>query len=373
MKPFPYNQPETFSVGHPALSPDGQILYFVSDMPGGYGQTDLYFSERQADGSWSKPVNAGATVNTPGKEVFPVVHQDGTLYFSSDEHLGMGGLDIFSAEGSRNTWQSVTNLHYPFNSPRDDFGLIFEKQGRNGYLSSNRGGDAGSDDIYQVKPIEVPCHLAGTTYMRTRDRNGRYLTEPVEGVTLEITLEGDASAAPFIIRSDKNGQFLFEVKANQTYLLKGSKKGFLNRTFQIMPDCRKITDTVRIEMIMERDTPNRPIVLDNIYYDLDKHDLRPEAIKELNKVVAMLRDNPTIRIELSSHTDSRESHKYNLMLSQLRAASAVKYIISQGIDSKRVVDKGYGETMLLNRCKDGVPCSEQQHQLNRRTEFRILK
>nr|WP_255478749.1 OmpA family protein [Rufibacter sp. XAAS-G3-1] len=126
-------------------------------------------------------------------------------------------------------------------------------------------------------------------------------------------------------------------------------------------------------MVLDRDTPNQPIVLENLYYDLDKHNLRPEAIAELDKVVGMLRDNPTIKIELSSHTDSRESHKYNLMLSQLRAASAVKYILSQGIDAKRVVDKGYGETKLLNRCKDGVPCPEEEHQLNRRTEFKIIK
>lgn len=373
VKPFAYNAPETFSVGHPSLSPDGKHLYFVSDMPGGFGQTDIYFSTRQADGTWSKPQNAGPTINTVGKEVFPVVHANGTLYFSSDEHLGMGGLDIFSAEGSQDQWQSVTNLQYPINSPRDDFGLVFEKEGQKGYLSSNRKGDSGSDDIYRFKPIDVPCNLAGTTFVRIRDRNGRYRTESVEGVILEVSPAGDSLTAPRKIFSDKNGRFLFDVRANQTYLVKGSKKGFLNKTFLVTPDCRKITDTVYIEMVMERDTPNRPIVIENIYYDVDQHTLRPEAIVELKKIVAMLRDNPTIRIELSSHTDSRESHRYNQMLSQLRAASAVKYIILQGIDPKRVVDKGYGETQLLNKCKDGVSCSEQQHQLNRRTEFKILK
>ncbi|WP_157593119.1 OmpA family protein [Rufibacter tibetensis] len=372
VKAFPFNQGESYSVGHPALSPDGQILYFVSDMPGGHGQTDIYFSERQKDGNWSTPVNAGPTINTSGKEVFPVVHADGTLYFSSDGHIGMGGLDIFSAEGSRASWTNIENLYYPFNSPRDDFGLIYEKDGKSGYLSSNREGDEGSDNIYRFKPTEIPCKLAGVTYVRVPSRNGRARQVPLGEVNLEVIVNGDTSS-PMQYESDANGRFLFAVNANQTYTIRGSKKGYLTRTFHVMPDCRKVTDTIQIEMVLDRDTPNRPIVLENIYYDLDKHTLRPESIVELDKVVGMLRDNPTIKIELSAHTDSRETHKYNMMLSQLRAASAVKYIISQGIDPKRVVDKGYGETKLLNRCKDGVPCSEDEHQLNRRTEFKIIK
>ncbi|WP_317195490.1 OmpA family protein [Rufibacter psychrotolerans] len=371
-KAFPFNQSESYSVGHPALSPDGRILYFASDMPGGYGQTDLYFSERQQDGSWSTPVNAGPVINTAGKEVFPVVHADGTLYFSSDGHLGMGGLDLFSAEGSRATWSPVENLYYPFNSPRDDFGLIYEKDGKSGYLSSNREGDTGSDNIYRFKPTEVPCKLSGITYARVPSRTGRARLERVGQVRLEITMNGDTANA-LVLETDARGQFLFQVKANQTYTIRGSKRGYLTQTFHIMPDCRVATDTVHIEMVMDRDTPNQPIVLENLYYDLDKHNLRPEAIIELDKVVSMLRDNPTIKIELSSHTDSRETHRYNLMLSQLRAASAVKYILSQGIAPERVVDKGYGETRLLNRCKDGVPCSEEEHQLNRRTEFKIIR
>ncbi|MFC6996364.1 OmpA family protein [Rufibacter roseus] len=373
VKPFTFNKGDSYSVGHPALSPDGQVLYFASDMPGGFGQTDIYFSERQKDGTWSTPKNAGPAINTPGKEVFPVVHANGALYFSSDGHLGMGGLDIFSAEGSLSNWSNLKNLQHPFNSPRDDFGLIYESDGRSGYLSSNREEGGGSDNIYRFKPLEIPCKLAGVTYMRTRSRNGQYQVEPVEDVQLEVTVVGEEGAAPFKLMSDENGHFLFEVQTNRSYMIKGSKKGFLNRTYQVTPDCRKVTDTVQVEMVMERDTPNRPIVIENIYYDLDKYDLRPEAIVELDKVVAMLRDNPTVKIELSSHTDSRESHRYNQILSDMRASVAVKYIISQGIDPKRVVDKGYGETKLLNHCKDGVSCSEEEHQLNRRTEFKILK
>ncbi|WP_148041251.1 OmpA family protein [Rufibacter immobilis] len=372
VKPFIHSKGDVYSVGHPALSPDGKILYFVSDMPGGQGQTDIYYSVRQANGQWSDPVNAGPVINTPGKEVFPVVHADGTLFFSSDGHLGMGGLDIFSAKGSANQWQKVQNLYYPFNSPRDDFGLIYEKDGKNGYLSSNRGGDGSSDDIYKVGPSATPCQLVGATFVRLPSRNGRTQKIPVEAVNLDVIVNGD-SANAFRTISNEDGKFQFTAKANQTYTIRGSKKGYLIKTIQVVPDCRKTTDTINVELVLDRSAYNQAIVLDNIYYDLDKHDLRPEAMQELDKVVDMLKDNPTIKIELSSHTDSRESHRYNLMLSQLRAATAVKYIISKGIDPKRVIDKGYGETKLLNRCKDGVPCSEEDHQLNRRTEFKIVR
>ncbi|WP_207433520.1 OmpA family protein [Sabulibacter ruber] len=373
VKLFPHSKGESYSVGHPALSPDGTILYFASDMPGGYGQTDIYYSVRQGPGDWSVPINAGPTINTPGKEVFPVVQPDGRLFFSSDGHLGMGGLDIFSATGNGDAWVEVKNLYYPYNSPRDDFGLIFEKDSKNGFLSSNRGGDGNSDDIYRVGPSTTPCQLAGATFARVPTRTkGRFVKVPVEAVNLDVTTNGDPNST-FRIISNEDGQFLFIAKANQTYTIKGSKKGYLTKTIQVAPDCRKVTDTVHIEMVLDRNIQDQAIVLENIYYDLDKHDLRPEAKEELNKVVDMLRDNPEIRIELSSHTDSRQTYRYNQMLSQLRASTAVLYILSKGVDSKRVVAKGYGETRLLNRCKDGVPCSEEDHQLNRRTEFKIIK
>ncbi|MGV3539861.1 MAG: OmpA family protein [Rufibacter sp.] len=370
--PFVHNKAEEYSVGHPALSPDGKILYFVSDMLGGFGQTDIYFCERVGKG-WGKPINAGPAINTAGKEVFPVVGHDGKLYFSSDGHIGMGGLDIFSAVGSKNTWKSVQNMYYPFNSPRDDFGLIYEKDGKNGYFSSNRDSDKGSDNIYRFAPKYIPCQLSGVTYVRVTSKNGKAEKSAVEGVKLSVFVTGSDSTEAFEVTSNERGEFMFAVKANTTYTLKGSKRGYLNQTIHVAPDCRKVTDTVEMEMQLNRNTPNVPIKIDNIYYDLDKYDLRPESIVELDKVVAMLLDNPTIRIELSSHTDSRQTKQYNQMLSQMRAATAVKYILSKGISSKRVKAKGYGETKLLNKCKDNVPCSEEEHQLNRRTEFKILR
>lgn len=372
-KPFAYNNAREYSVGHPALSPDGQVLYFASDMPGGFGQTDIYFCERQADGTWSQPQNAGAGINTAGKEVFPILDDEGKLFFSSDGHVGMGGLDIFSAEGSKDTWGNVQNLLYPYNSSKDDFGLIFEKDGKNGFLSSNRDEALGSDDIFRFQPNYIPCKLLGNTFVRMRGKNGRMQVVPLSEVELTVFVNGTDSAATFQVHSDAKGEFRFQIKANGSYFIRGTKKGYLTQTIELTPDCRFETDTVSIEMVMTRDTPEQPISLENIYYDLDKYSLRPEAIKELDKVVEMLQDNPSIRIELSSHTDSRNTHHYNQMLSQMRANTAVMYIISKGIAPNRIVAKGYGETMLLNRCKDGVSCSEQEHQLNRRTEFKILR
>ncbi|WP_304621580.1 OmpA family protein [Rufibacter sp. LB8] len=371
--PFAFNKGESYSMGHPALSQDGNLLYFVSDMPGGYGQTDIYFSERRPDGSWTDPKNVGPEINTPGKEVFPVINKDGKLYFSSDGHIGMGGLDIFSAVGNKNAWKQVENLYYPFNSPRDDFGLIYEKDGKNGFFSSNRDSDVGSDNIFRFAPKFIPCKLAGVTFVRITSKNGTSTSSPVEGVTLSVQATGGDTLKSFQVTSNAKGEFLFEVEANTLYTIKGSKRGYLNQTIHVAPDCRKVTDTVSMEMVLNRDTPNKAIVLENIYYDLDKYDLRAESIAELDKVVAMLQDNPTIRIELGSHTDSRQTMKYNQLLSQMRAATAVKYILSKGINPKRVIAKGYGETKLRNKCTDGATCSEEEHQLNRRTEFKILR
>ncbi|WP_242921693.1 OmpA family protein [Pontibacter liquoris] len=372
VKPFKYNNTTAYSMGHPAVTPDGNVLYFVSDMPGGLGETDIYFCEKQKDGSWGKPVNAGNVINTSGRESFPSIGQDGVLYFSSDGHLGLGGLDIFKTFGSHNAWTRVENLKYPVNTSHDDFGALLNPDGKSGLLSSGRLGHNGFDDIFAFKEVKIPCTLTGRTVERLAQGNGTKRKElPVEHVLLQLFEEG--STTPVEVYSDKNGSFTFPVKASTNYTIKGSKPKYLTQTLDMMPDCRFNTDSVKVEMVFNRDTPDKPIVLENIYYDLDKSEIKPAAAKELDKLVQTLRDNPAIRIELSSHTDSRQGNRYNELLSQLRAQAAVEYIISKGIARDRLIAKGYGETQLLNRCTDGVNCSEAEHQENRRTEFKILR
>jgi outer membrane protein OmpA-like peptidoglycan-associated protein/tetratricopeptide (TPR) repeat protein len=369
---FNYNNTDEFSIGHPAITPDGQVLYFVSDMPGGLGETDIYYSERQPDGSWGKPVNAGNVINTSGRESFVSLGEDGTLYFSSDGHLGMGGLDIFKAVGAHRAWTKAENLQYPLNTSQDDFGILTDSTGSKGMLSSGRLGKNGFDDIFTFEDNRVPCILIGRTIERFAIAGiSKKKEEPVARVLLQLTEEG--SNTTLEVYSDENGNFMFPVKASTNYTIKGTKPKYLTQTLGMMPDCRFNTDSVKVEMVFNRDTPNKPIVLENIFYDLDKYNIRPDAAKELDKLVQLLKDNPTIHIELSSHTDSRQTNRYNEMLSQLRAQAAVDYLVSRGIDANRLQAKGYGETRLINKCKDGVPCFEDQHQENRRTEFKILK
>jgi len=369
--PFAYNKVADYSVGHPALSPDGTTLYFVSDMPGSLGQTDIFYAQREVSGSWGTPINAGNEINTPGKEMFPTIGADGTLYFSSDGHPGMGGLDIFAATGSAADWKNIRNLKYPLNSSQDDFGIIFDKTGEAGYLSSNRESTDGTDDILAFKYVRVPCRLAGRTVERRQTKPGSFKETPVSKVQLRLYKEGDTTAT--ITYSDATGNFTFPILDGIKYTIKGAKEGYLNSSASITPDCQSVIDMVNLGMILNRNTPNKPIVLENIYYDTDKHYIRPDAALELDKLVQTLKDNPGIKIELSSHTDSRQTHSYNNLLSQLRAEAAVNYITSQGIGRMRMTAKGYGETQLRNRCADKVNCPEEEHQLNRRTEFKILK
>ncbi|MES2457960.1 MAG: OmpA family protein [Bacteroidota bacterium] len=292
---FPYNDVNKYAVGHAAVTADGRTVYFTSDMEGGIGKTDIWFCEKQADGSWGKPVNCGPVVNTKEEEAFPFVSATGLLYYASKGLPGMGGYDLFSASGSGKSWSKPMNLKYPVNSTSDDFCLVTEN-GSEIYLSSDRQEGKGSDDIYSFTMSDPPLKLVTKPEPAQKD------------VALALTLP---------------------------------KKG-------------------------------EAIVLKNIYYDLDKSDIRSDAALELDKLVALLKQYPLMKIELSAHTDSRAADQYNLVLSQSRAEAAVAYLILQGIAPDRLVAKGYGETRLLNHCGNGVSCSEADHQLNRRTEIKVL-
>jgi tetratricopeptide (TPR) repeat protein len=363
---FPYNKPEEYSVGHPALSPDGKILYFVSDMPGGQGQTDIYYCVKNASGKWSSPINAGKTINTSGKELFPYVDKNGVLYFSSDGHLGMGGLDIFKTTGNKNKWSVPENLKSPVNSSKDDFSVTFDESNTIGYLSSNRPGGKGNDDIYRFE-YAPPTDLTLVVTVKEMDKNS--VIKPLEGVNLKIT--NSTNSALSTTSQYIDGRFISGIKCNNSYIIMASKEGYFAKSEKINTKCTTYHDTVFVEMVLVKLEVDVPIVLKNIYYDFDKSFIRDDAKPDLDKLVQIMKDNPDIIVELGSHTDSRGSDQYNIVLSDRRAKAAVNYIISNGISKNRITAKGYGETMLLNECKNDVNCSEEAHQLNRRTEFKV--
>ncbi|MFZ4523533.1 MAG: OmpA family protein [Bacteroidales bacterium] len=302
--PFFLNS-DAYSIGHPALTPDGMRLYFVSDMPGGLGETDIWYCD-SVGGKWSEPVNPGPMVNSPGKEMFPFAAAGGELYFASDGRPGFGGLDLYKTKNSLNFWSAPQNMGSPINSSFDDFSLAISDKAAVGYFSSNRPGGKGGDDIYAFRKVQ-------SVYEKPTDS-------------------------------------MIRVTSSTTRLV-------ADKPDPCWPDTLKINKSYRLE---------------NILYDFDLWNIRADARPSVDKLISLMKEYP-ILIELGSHTDCRGSEQYNLDLSQKRAESAVGYIISGGISADRITAKGYGKTRLLNNCncKPGNKCSEEDHQFNRRTEFKI--
>lgn len=366
---FAYNNVKEFSLGHAALSDDEQRLYYASDMPGGYGGVDIWYSERQTDGSWGAPVNAGETINTAGDEMFPAVFKD-RLFFSSNGHVGMGGLDIFESEISGDTFAKPVNLQYPVNSASDDFSFVMLQdnfEAIEGFLSSNRVGGVGGDDIYRfsyAKP-KIIITLEGVTLNK---KTGERL--PASTVSL-FSPSGQLIARK---AADAQGDFSFSLDRGVDYVVRAEHEGFHSDSTYIGA-VFATKDTI-IKTVLELEpifVVGQKFVLENIYYDFDKHNIRKDAAEVLDELVVTMRDNPTLKIELSSHTDSRGSDSYNMKLSQRRAQAAVDYLVTRGIARDRMVAKGYGESRLVNHCKNGVPCSIAEHQANRRTEVEVLE
>lgn len=365
----------------PAFSPDGRTLYFASNRPGGYGGTDLYSAQMDSRGRFSRVRNLGPEINTPGNEMFPYVAEDGKLYFASDGHPGFGGLDLFMVKRSGGK-TTVENLGEPMNSPADDFGIFLFRPDR-GFFSSNRDGGKGDDDIYTFVNEDpnlkvVNYYLAGITYTHTNDSTLEIL--PNTRVSL-LDATGELMQ-DYVTGND--GKFLFRVYENEDYDLIGETDGYLvqrqlysTKGKSVDPSTLKdlVTNiTLDTILILEKIELNKIFRLENIYFDFDKYDIRPDAAHELDKLVQLLTDNPEIKIEMGSHTDSVGSLVYNYELSKNRAEATVTYLIRKGIAPDRLTARGYGEEYPIarNTNPDGTDNPEGRAK-NRRTEFKIIE
>jgi outer membrane protein OmpA-like peptidoglycan-associated protein len=457
LKELPFNSDE-YSVGHPSLSKDDKLLYFVSDMPGGFGGTDIYVSKYDNE-NWSAPINLGPAVNTKGNEMFPFVDEQGNLYFSSDGHPGLGGLDLFYAKLIDGVMaKKPKNLGTPMNSNKDDFGLITDGERKSGFFSSNRRRGEADDDLYRFER-NGPLNPCQDLIVNVFDAETK---APLAEAEVEVVSKDESNPEVKTLATDSEGNLRLCLESDIDYVFRASSDGYLNNSVIFTTKDLDITELTKVEVPLEKVKPKpaavktftlrglvttqkdrKPISgvkvllrnecdgsiqesvtdengtykfevpsgcdysiealkdnlgtmgskvkggetaeanitmfekgdvikIDNIYYDLNKWEIRPDAMVELNKLVDMMNKYPKMKIEFGSHTDSRASTKYNKTLSTRRAKSAVAYIVKQGVNSKRIVAAGYGESKLVNKCKDGTGCTEEEHQQNRRTEIKIL-
>ncbi len=352
-----------YSCAHPSISQNNDTLYFVSNMPGGFGGYDIYYTVKDEKGEWGKPINLGPQINTEEDEMFPFITKFGKLYFASFGHLGFGGFDIYSATNKDQIWGNVQNLGKPINSSKDDFALVFHSKSHAGYLSSNRFGANGYDRIYAVELFK-----ADTISITAMNRISKL---PINNVIINFYINNKESLLNSY-KTNKYGQQQLVLDPKKTYTVELIADGFPPQKFELPPEKHKDITAWFGEEDNLMVISDSLIRLKNIYFDLDKWNIRYDAIPTLESVVQYLQENPKVKIELGAHTDSRSSKAYNLKLSNKRAKSCVEYLTLRGIDKKRVSYKGYGESQLLNKCSDGVDCPEEMHQQNRRVEIKLI-
>ena len=356
-----------FNTAHPALSFDERTLYFSSDMPGGYGQSDLYQVPVLPDGSFGTPQNLGATINTLGRETFPFCSQNNELYFASDGHSGWGGLDVFVASLDQNAGFSIPeNLGEPLNSPVDDFGFIIHSALKTGYFTSNR---SGVDNIYFFEELlPLTCNIV---------LKGKIAKTPAEHSpsNIEITLLDRFQNKIKSTISDENGNYSFSIDCDKKYTLKFESEGYVSQNRSVEPyfNPTMLIDEIVLQKVQLPfqigDDLAKKRGISPIYFALGKFDIQPNAAVELNKIKEILIEFPFLTIDIRSHTDSRDTSINNQVLSTKRANATLEWFVKNGIDAARLSSAGYGESQLLNDCGDGTPCSEEAHQLNRRSEF----
>ena len=372
---LPFNS-GSYSVAHPALSPDEQTLYFVSDMPGTLGLSDLFKVAIYEDGTFGKPENLGTTINTEARETYPYISSDNELYFASDGHLGLGGLDLFVYKIDENKNGQVINLGEPINSTTDDFAYIIDTLSNTGYFSSNRSGGKGNDDIYwfrETSACQFPCQKKIKGSVIDKDTQ-----EPI--ALAKVSILDDNYQFVKEAFTSREGQFNFElIDCRLSYHIRIEKEGYATDE-QNMPPVEELENhlsTIALEPLIKKITPGDDLAkvfkIKMIYFDLDKYQIREDAALELSKIAEVLKEYPTMQIEIKSHTDSRQTKSYNEKLSNERAKATVNWLIENGIEPTRISGKGYGEIFLLNKCVDGVDCTEEEHQQNRRSEFIVVK
>ncbi|CAM1355907.1 MULTISPECIES: OmpA family protein [Tenacibaculum] len=365
VKELPFNSDE-YSTGHPALSADEKTLYFVSDMPNGYGGTDIYKVAIEADGSYGKPENLGETINTEGREMFPFAGKDNRLYFASNGHLGLGALDIFESKIENNTYSDPVNLGAPVNGPRDDFAFVINDQRTAGFFSSNREDGRGDDDIYSFTIYKCKEDINGIV---SDSRTG----DPIDKVTVRLINEKGEPVSKQITNLD--GSYSFDkIDCEKNFIVVASKDDYKvteKETATLDVNKKVLKTDLQLESLIVEDQ----IVINPIYFNFNLFNIREDAEYELEKIVTVMKNHPDMIIKIESHTDSRGTKEYNRILSDNRAKSTRDYIISRGISSNRIESAiGYGEDQLLNDCNDKnqKKCSEEEHQQNRRSYFYIL-
>ncbi|WP_149277475.1 OmpA family protein [Pareuzebyella sediminis] len=371
---LPFNS-DDYSVAHPALSPDEKVLFFVSDMPQSLGESDIFKIAINEDGTFGEPENLGGIINTEARETFPFVSSEEVLYFSSDGHPGLGGLDIFAARlANGNIDGTPVNIGEPVNGRMDDFTFIFNEKTKKGYFASNRPEGEGEDDIYaltETKPLLLRCDQTISGTIRDKISN-----EVLVGATIRVIDENNKEITTAI--TDAQGKYHLTLDCNQGNFVRATMEGYIpSEEYLGKSDGKpKIVD-----FYLERDTIlagfgddlAQLLQLSTIYFDFDKYNIRKDSEIEVEKVVVAMEKYPSLKLKVNAHTDSRGKDAYNLWLSQKRAQATVNYMIAKGIAKERLSSQGFGETKLINQCENGVKCTDEEHELNRRSEFIILE